>query len=82
MKHNIAALKLYLVGLAIGLFILGWALVVRLEAARFAQQEAERRALVEQAGSDGALDSGASDLEKMLGLQPIPTLPPIRTRTS
>jgi len=43
MKSRLVALKLYLAGLAIGLFILGWALIARSEAADLASQASPRR---------------------------------------
>ncbi len=43
MKSRLIALKLYVVGLAIGLFVLGWALIARSEAADLAGQASQRR---------------------------------------
>jgi hypothetical protein len=73
MKKNLLALKLYLVGLAVGMFVVGWALVARSDAAKMAELYiAPRRATIVPGGVVVARPD----------LPPIPTLPPIRTRTS
>lgn len=73
MKRRIFALKLSILGLTIGLFIFGWALVARLEADDL---EALRQT------STPPSNENTSSLTMLPDLPPIPTLPPIRTRVS
>ena len=79
MQRRLVALKLSIVGLAVGLFIFGWALIARTEAAKIeAQNSALRRTIIVPSG---AVNDGQG-LTTLPDLPPIPTLPPIRTRTS
>jgi hypothetical protein len=82
MKRTIVALKLYLGSLAIGLFIVGWALVARTDSAKASTQSAQsasRQIVVVQPGA-----TSPAGLAPLPDLPPIPDLPraPIRTRTS
>ena len=72
MKQNIIRLKLYLVGLAVAFFIFGWALIAREAAVKVAVQRS----------TPFRTDTAESALTALPDLLPIPTLPPIRTRTS
>jgi hypothetical protein len=91
MKQTILTLKLYLGSLAVGLFIVGWALITRSDAAKQAAQTAAPalRRIVVMVQPSTTTASGGSPNQAAPGLAPIPDLPPIpalpapiRTRTS
>ena len=87
MRQRILALKVAAGSLAVGLFVLGWALVARADAAKAvlsAQQAPRRIVVVIQPGATSAPAAGnvASSLAPIPDLPPIPAPPPIRTRSS
>lgn len=86
MKEHITALKIYVSALAMGLFIVGWVLVVRVENTKaVTQNSAPRRivVVVQQPGATGPVAGGAQTVAALPDLPPIPAPPAvIRTRTS
>ncbi len=82
MKQKFLALKLYLIGLALGLFIFGWSAIARTDTV---PTVATATANVPTNNNQIALNQAAPNstrLQRQLNLQPIPAMPRIRTRTS
>ena len=80
MKQKFLALKLYLVGMAIGLFIFGWSAIARTDSVSTATATTAT-ANTNQIASNQAVPN-STRVQRQLNLQPIPSMPRIRTRTS
>ena len=74
MKQKFVALKLYLIGLAAGLFVVGWSAIARTDEA--ATATANVPVTNTQVAPNG------TRLQRQPNLQPIPSMPRFRTRTS
>ena len=82
MKQKFLALKLYLIGLALGLFIFGWSAIARTDTVSMtAATTPTATANNNQIASNQAAPN-STRLQRQLNLQPIPSMPRIRTRTS
>ncbi len=78
MKQKFLGLKLYLIGLAAGLFVFGWSAIARTDTvATTAAVPANTNQI---AANQTAPNS--TRVQRQLNLQPIPSMPRIRTRTS
>ncbi|MBI5566642.1 MAG: hypothetical protein HY870_17205 [Chloroflexi bacterium] len=77
-KQKFLALKLYLIGLAVGLFIFGWSAIARTDTVAATTTATTNNNQI--ASNQAAPDS--TRLQRQLNLQPIPQMPRIRTRTS
>ena len=80
MKQKFLALKLYLIGLAAGLFLFGWSAIARSDTVSTATT-ANVPTNNNQIASSQAVPN-SSRVQRQLNLQPIPAMPRIRTRTS
>lgn len=79
MKQKFVALKLYLIGLAAGLFVVGWSAIARTDEA--ATATANVPATNTQVAANQVAPNGTR-LQRQPNLQPIPSMPRFRTRTS
>ena len=77
MKQKFTTLKLYLIGLAAGLFLFGWSAIARTDNV----STPTTAAVNNQIASNQAVPN-STRLQRQLNLQPIPAMPRIRTRTS
>ena len=77
MKQKFLALKLYLIGLAAGLFLFGWSAIARTDSV----STPTTAAVNNQIASNQAAPN-STRLQRQMNLQPIPSMPRIRTRTS
>ncbi|MBP7687749.1 MAG: hypothetical protein KA765_07570 [Thermoflexales bacterium] len=78
MKQKFTTLKLYLIGLAAGLFLFGWSAIARTDTAA-------TTANVPTSNNQIAANQSAPNttrVQRPMNLQPIPSMPRIRTRTS
>ncbi len=78
MKQKFLALKLYLIGLAAGLFLFGWSAIARTD-------NTATTANVPTGNTQIASNQAAPNstrVQRPMNLQPIPSMPRIRTRTS
>ncbi len=78
MKQKFVGLKLYLIGLAAGLFVFGWSAIARTDTV---STSATVPASTNQVASNQAAPN-TTRVQRPLNLQPIPSMPRIRTRTS
>ena len=79
MKQKFVALKLYLIGLAAGLFVVGWSAIARTD--EVATATANVPATNNQVASNQVAPN-TTRLQRQPNLQPIPSMPRFRTRTS
>lgn len=79
MKQKYVALKMYLVGLTVGLFILGWTAVAHHDVV---QASTTSTALENQTSSTTIQASAASVQTSASSVQTVSSQPRIRTRTS
>lgn len=79
MKQKFVALKLYLIGLAAGLFVVGWSAIARTD--EVATTTANVPATNNQVASNQVAPNTTRQ-QRQLNLQPIPSMPRFRTRTS
>ncbi|HZY40537.1 MAG TPA: hypothetical protein VFF59_00900 [Anaerolineae bacterium] len=80
MKQKFPALKLYLVGVTIGLFIFGWSAIARTDNVSTPVTAAPASSQI--ASSQPATSNRGTLRTQPPNLQPIPSMPRIRTRTS
>ena len=81
MKQKFLALKLYLIGLTVGLFIFGWSAIARTDTVSTTTATASVPTNNNQIASNQAAPN-STRVQRQLNLQPIPQMPRIRTRTS
>ena len=82
MKQKFTTLKLYLIGLAAGLFLFGWSAIARTDSV---STPTTATANVPTGNTQIASNQAAPSstrVQRQLNLQPIPSMPRIRTRTS
>lgn len=78
MKRKYLALKLYLLGLTAGLFVLGWSVIARADSTQAtAAATVSNQTVVRQSTT-----TGRTFQTQAPNLQPIPAMPRFRTRTS
>ena len=78
MKQKFTTLKLYLIGLAAGLFLFGWSAIARTDATATTANVPTGN---NQIASNQAAPN-STRVQRPMNLQPIPSMPRIRTRTS
>jgi len=82
MKQKFTTLKLYLIGLAASLFFFGWSAIARTDSV---STPTTATANVPTSNNQIASNQAAPNstrVQRQLNLQPIPSMPRIRTRTS
>ena len=80
MKQKFLALKLYLIGLAAGLFVFGWSAIARTDSVSTPTAANVPTGNNQIASNQAAPNS--TRVQRQLNLQPIPSMPRFRTRTS
>lgn len=78
MKQKFVALKLYLIGLAAGLFVVGWSAIARTDGAATTANVPVNNPQV----ASNQVAPNTTRLQRQPNLQPIPSMPRFRTRTS